>query len=541
MPAIMTGSELRPRRPRPSALRGIAVAAPLGACLGAFGGPAFPASEAPRSGQASEISSITERFDLVVEVRDLERWWRRPGFEALTAVLERRISDSELGSLWRDLASSSGYEDSELAQRLFGEELVLGLPIEGRDDPSWIASMRVDEDRRRELLSRLPLRPLGRGRHELRGHDLVILDRPPHLIAGPPAVIARVPIAAADGDGDEVHDAGRPIVEVEVRRGLAVAPMRLAMRLDGASISIQGTQRVRASTTDSTLDLDPSLRQALDHLRGSHAAVVATVAGGPSPIGLEWIAVLPEMAVPPALGRCALERRVWTVGETCGDAADRLRAHPTLAVAAAFEVRDASEGEQRLAAWAAGLAAAVDRRFESLGLPDVEVLRTVDGGTIPLAALARAVFGGHALAERVRVDWSSASGATGEWVLVGTGGAYLRSVRDAFEPVVPIAADPLEPVTVPGAPDALADGAWRLVQVGWIDAERLAGHLGHWRERGIDLFEPDRARRLRPSLERMFEATSAFQQAQWSFEEHASGQRRFEIRLTPASNPAPMP
>ena len=476
------------------------------------------------------------RIDLVIEAHDLARWWHRPAARGLTSLLEHRLADSEVGTLWRNLSDLSGLDGKDLAERLLGGELVLGLPLESHGEPIWIASMRVDEASRRDLLSRLPLRPLGRGRHELRGHDVVILDRPPHLFAGPPGVIAGLP----EDVPPRASGASAPICSIELRRGLSIAPIRVAAWIDGNVIRLEGVQQRPGSATSSRLVVDPPLREVLDRLRGHHAAVVATVAGGPSPIGAEWFAVLPELAVPPSLGRCAKARRIWTVGETCGGARDRMRPHPTPAAAAAFEVSDGDEGRRRLDAWAAGLAMAIDRRFAGVvaerDAPRIEVLRTIDGGTIPLASMARTLFEGHAIAERIRLDWSSASGPSGDWAIVGTGGAYLRDVRDAFEPIMPPA--PSVDATAagePGSDDSPTD--WRLVQMGWIDGDRVSGHLGHWCDRGFEIFDAERTRSWRSRLEGMLEATSTIRDMEWSIEEDASGRRRFEIRLEPAIDP----
>lgn len=546
----------RRRRPARSGRTAAAALAPrvlLGILLG-IGGPAtLPAAATTRATDDAEGTAwMPDDVDLIVVARDLGAWWNAPGVRGLTAMLERRLVASELGNLWRDLALASGFDGAELAERLLSEELVLGLPLDDRATttpprtPTWIASMRVDEATRRDLLSRLPLRPLGGGRYELRGHDVLIVDRPPHLLAGPNEVVGRLPRGRLER-GLETGAAARPAhprpthLRIEVRRGLAMAPMRIDAAVEGRSISIRGMQTGRSSGTSSTLELDPAMSDVLDELRRRHAVVVASVAGGPSPVGLEWIAVLPELAVPPSLGGCVRERRVWTIGETRGDASDRWREHATPALVAAFEVEDAQEGRRRLDAWADGLAQALDRRFERLALPKVEVLRTFDGGTIPLASIARAMVGGHALAERLRLDWSSASGPCGDWAIVGTGGAYLRDVRDAFEPALAetrstIALDPDR-----DSKDIDDAAGWRLVQMGWIDSNRITGHLGRWCDRGLDLFDPARAERLRPNLERMLEASSAMRRIRWSIEENASGDRRFDVRLDSIPDPATGP
>ncbi|MHC4833727.1 MAG: hypothetical protein ACYTFH_07545, partial [Planctomycetota bacterium] len=492
-----------------------------------------PPTEASRAASPADPTGwIPDEIDLIVTLQQAGRWWDRPALRSLTALAERRLSASELGRRWGELASSAGLEGGALAGLLFADELVLGLPVEpdGRGAPGWIASVRIDDAVRRDLLARLPLRPLGRGRYEVRGHDMVLVDRPPYVIAGSPALMGSL----VDLPGlDREAGVDRPAVEIEIRRGLAAAPMRVTASVHEASISIEGLQHAGRGAAGSTLVLDAATSRVLRDLRQSHAAVVATVAGGPSPMGVEWIAVLPEIAVPPTLGGCVLERRIWTLGETAGGATDPLRAHPTPAIAAIFEVTDAEEGRRRLGAWAEGLAKAVDRRFEALSLPPIEVLQTIDGGTMPLAPIARVLFGGHALTARLRLDWSSASGPSGDWAIVGTGGTYLRDVRQAFEPLMP----PPDLETRAPAPTAEDGDDWRLVQVGWIDAARVSDHLDHWCDRGLVLFEANRAARLRPGLERLLEGASAFERVQWSVEENASGARRFEIRLDPAPVP----
>jgi len=484
----------------------------------------------------SELASAAppEAADVVVRVRDLGGWWDAPTLRRATDLVEDRLADSDLGSLWRDLAVECGVDGEELARRLLAEEFLFGLVLDGGTAESrrdWFAVMTVAETTRRSVLGSLPLRPLGGGRFELRGHDLVLVDRPPRLVAGTPAMVSRLPAETLLA-GDE-----GPEIEIELRRGLAAAPMRIEARIAPRGVEVTCRQPGRGGSTDSTLSIDGDLRRALEQLKRHHAVVVATVAGGPSPIGLEWIAVLPEAAVPPVLGRCVRERRVWTIGETCGDARDRLRSHATPAAAVAFEVDDPDEAVRRLGAWAESLAAAIDRRFEGLALPRVEVLRTVDGGTVPLASVARALLGGHELARRVRVDWTSAKGPSGAWALVGTGATYLRDVRDAFEPPLPIPGEPpseVEPAGDAGNPGA---GEWRLVQTGWIDADRVCEHLAGWRDRGGAVFGPEAGRVLRRGLEGMLEVGRTFGRAHWTVEENASGDRAIEIRLEPAQTP----
>jgi hypothetical protein len=75
------------------------------------------------------------------------------------------------------------------------------------------------------------------------------------------------------------------------------------------------------------------------------------------------------------------------------------------------------------------------------------------------------------------------------------------------------------------------------VQMGWIDGDRVSGHLGHWCDRGFEIFDADRTRSWRSRLEGMLEATSTIRDMEWSIEEDASGRRRFEIRLEPAIDP----
>lgn len=484
------------------------------------------------------VTWVPESFDVVVEVRDLARWWEDPTIRSLTSILERRMSNSDLGERWTELAAVTGLDALALVELSLGESFAFAVSFDrlsepGSTEPSWFVSMRIDEAARHDLLARLPLRPLGRGRHELRGHGLIVLDSPPHLVAGTPRAVE----AVANSIGIPRAEIDRPEISLEIRSGLDLAPLRMTAAFEGSAIAVRGVQPRSPLSASATLRLDPRLRETLAELRRSHAAVVASVAGGPSPIGLEWIAVVPELAVPPSLGRCALARRVWTVGETCGDAGDPLRHHPTPAIAAAFEVRDAAEAKTRLAAWADTLAAAIGRRLEGLAMPPIDAVRTVDGGTLPMAAAARTLLGGHALLERVRVDWTAASGPSGQWAIVGTGASYLRDVRHAFEPALPIAAES-EPEGPEADSDADAESSpWRLVQVGWIDGSQVSGHLDGWCRRGVGLFERGTGERLRRRLGRMLEISNSIDHLQWSIEEGASGERRFEIRLEPATAP----
>ena len=492
--------------------------------------------------------------DLVVRARNLADVWPALARRPFAVVLRSELRGSELGAAWSRLADSLGRDSAELALELLGADATCVIR---RDDErtEWVLLAVTTPETRKAFASRAS-RALGGGVFELVDQDLRIAERGEAILLGgvrgdrlwqevltrlddPPADAPRLSMARLERPRWMPVVEGATIIEAFASEAIAQGEAFIAVgELDARGLSAELRpieSSPRAFDAGARLVVEAEMTALLDRLRSEHLAVVLTVHGVGLPWGDEWLALLPEASPTPALGDEARGRRLWVLGETRGGAGDPWPTLETPAIAHAIEVGDATEALPRMRRWSTFLAEAILRRLAPDG--GSASLVTPEGGVVTLRDWLESLLGDHPLAARLSIDWGTVAGRTGEWVVIASGGPWLRSILGSLEDPRTLVDLSSDAGGTSGAAQVV-EPADDLVQSGWVRPDRVARHLEGWVRHGEAFADPEARGPFEARWTRAASVLRTIDEVRWEVRRTPSGWHRTSIRIETADSAA---
>jgi len=492
--------------------------------------------------------------DLVVRARNLADVWPALAQRPFAVVLRAELRDSELGAAWSRLADSLGRDSADLAIELLGTDAT--CVIRRADDRTeWVLLAVTTPETRRAFASRAT-RALGGGVFELVEQELRIAERGEAILLGGvrgERLWQEVLTRLEDPPGEEPRRSmgrferprwmpvvqGASIIEAFASEAIAQGEAFIAvgeLDAEGLSAEIRPIESSpRSFDAGARLVVEAETTSLLDRLRSEHLAVVLTVQGVGLPWGDEWLALLPEASPTPALGDAARRRRLWILGETRGGAGDPWPTLQTPAIAHAIEVGDASEALPRMRRWSEFLAEAILRRLAPDG--GAASLVTPEGGVVTLRGWLESLLGDHPLAARLSIDWGTVAGRTGEWVVIASGGPWLRSILGSLEDPRTLVDHAAEADAASGAVEVI-EPEDDLVQSGWVRADRVARHLEGWVRHGEAFADPEARGPFEARWTRAASMLRTIDEVRWEVRRTPSGWHRTSIRIETAGSAA---